>query len=179
MAQHSNVQGNLRPAGRVLTWNEHTHISVSHVVTRLLPETHSVGFIIILSLFYFIIIYLLLFCFAFSSSIGVELLALPIPSKLSTTELQSQAKKLAMWTQEQQVLPRGAQASSPLPLAQLSSIGHSPGFISRSRSFGSSGGCNRRFLRQQRAGYVYSWPGARPVERHNVKGKGYRPERTS
>lgn len=44
-------------------------------------------------LFYFIIIYLLLFCFVFSCSIGVELLALPIPSKLSTTELQPQGQE--------------------------------------------------------------------------------------
>jgi hypothetical protein len=57
--------------------------------------------------------------------------------------------------------------------------GHSPGLISRSRSFGSSGGCNRRFLRQQRAGYVYNWPGARPADRHNVKMKDYTPEGTS
>lgn len=179
MAQHSNVQGNLSPTGRELTWTEHTHISVCHMVTRLLPETFCwVYYYFVFILFYYYLFIFVLFCF-FSCSIGVELLALPIPSKLSTTELQSQAKKLAMWTQEQRVLPREAQASSPLPLAQLSSIGHSPGFISRSRSFGSSGGCNRRFLRQQRAGYVYSWPGARPVEKHNVKGKGYRPERTS
>lgn len=69
-------------------------------------------------------------------------------------------------------------ASPALPAspvsAQPSSTGHSPGFISSSRSFGSSGGCNRLFLRQQRAGYVYSWPGARPVDREDIKVKGSR-----
>ena len=59
-------------------------------------------------------------------------------------------------------------------LGQPSSTEHSPGFISSSRSFGSSGGCNRLFLRQQRAGYVYSWPGARPVDRDDIKVKGSR-----
>lgn len=101
---------NLRPTGCVLTWNEHTHISVCHKGTRLLSEMHSVGFIIILFLFYLIIIILfIIVLFAFSCSIGIELLALPVPSKLSTTELQPRAKKLAMWTQEQRVLPWGAQ----------------------------------------------------------------------
>lgn len=64
---------------------------------------------LLLFCFYFIIIHLLLFCLAFSCSIGIELQALPIPSKLSTTALQPRAKKLAMWTQEQRVLPWGAQ----------------------------------------------------------------------
>lgn len=63
MTQHSNVQGNLRPTGRILTRNEHMHISVSHMGTRLLPETHSVGFIIILLLFYYYLFIIVLFCF--------------------------------------------------------------------------------------------------------------------
>lgn len=63
MAQHSNIQGNLRPTGLILTQKEHTHISVCHMGTRLLLETRSVGFIIILFLFYYYLFIIVLFCF--------------------------------------------------------------------------------------------------------------------
>lgn len=116
--------------------------------TVLLPEPYPVEH------FWFI----LLLHLTFSYSIGVGLETLHICDKHSSSD--------------------GAAAASAQEETHHVDTGHSPGFISRSRSFGSSGGCNRRFLRQQRAGYVYSWPGARPVDRHNVKIKGYRPEWT-
>lgn len=98
---------------------------------------------------------------------------------LSTTWAPLLSQKTQLCGQRSQPASPGAQPRSPPPFplprwARLRSRGHSPGLISSSRSFGSSGGCNRLFLRQQRAGYVYSWPGARPVDGDEGKINSFR-----